>query len=225
MNLDDPLTSARSSTNAHSGRGCRERRAPGDVSSRWTSFSRTLFEQRFFTKWEKRLAFDVDSNIRKHGNDAGRHNTLGRLLMPPEGRGSSGTPDHHKPLDLTTNISRTSEVYEYVFERPRPAFLMAGAQANVSTGALSTAASSAVLPPAFMPKIVHKDLELDSSVGYETASTSPAYSVEADEMIDCEVDKDESKFAGLRKGWYKMQTLCARNLAGSSSRRRARSQL
>lgn len=100
---------------------------------------------------------------------------------------------------------------------------MAGAQANVSTGALSTAASSAVLPPAFMPKIVHKDLELDSSVGYETASTSPAYSVEADEMIDCEVDKDESKFAGLRKGWYKMQTLCARNLAGSSSRRRAHS--
>lgn len=222
VNFDGALTSARSNVNAHSCRRCRKRRQPVGVSSRWSSVSRTLFDQEFSAKWKKRFAFDVNLNTLKHEDDADRHGTLRCPLTCAEGRSSGGAVGLPNPQDLTTNFYSTLEASGTVLEGPRPTFSMAGAHGNASTGALSTAASSAVLRPAFMPDIVQVDPEMDWRLGCGTRSTSPAYSVEADEMIDCESDKDEPKLGGLRKGWYIVQTLCARRPVGSASRPRSR---
>lgn len=165
VNFDGALTSARSNVNAHSCRRCRKRRQPVGVSSRWSSVSRTLFDQEFSAKWKKRFAFDVNINTLKHEDDADRHGTLRCPLTCAEGRSSGGAVGLPNPQDLTTNFYSTLEASGTVLEGPRPTFSMAGAHGNASTGALSTAASSAVLRPAFMPDIVQVDPEMDWRLG------------------------------------------------------------
>lgn len=69
------------------------------------------------------------------------------------------------------------------FDSHRDALRVVSAQESASTDAISTTASSAVLGPALLPKIVSGQMLADEGSDCDSPSTGSAYSIEADEMI------------------------------------------
>jgi hypothetical protein len=69
------------------------------------------------------------------------------------------------------------------FDSHCDALRVVSAQVSASTDAISTTASSAVLSPALLPRIVSGKMLADKGSDCDSPSTGSAYSVEADEMI------------------------------------------
>lgn len=77
------------------------------------------------------------------------------------------------------------------------------AQANVSTDAISATASSAVLGPTLMPRIVCGGMMADEGSDCDSPGTGSAYSVEADEMIGTQSQAWKHVF---RDAWHRARS-------------------
>jgi len=95
------------------------------------------------------------------------------------------------------------------FDSRCDALRVVSAQASASTDAVSTTASSAVLGPALLPKIVCGQTLADEGSDCESPSTDSAYSIEADEMIKIHSQDWKCLF---RDAWHK--ALSKRRLKG-----------
>ena len=92
------------------------------------------------------------------------------------------------------------------------ALQVASAQANVSIDAISTTASSAVLGPALLPRIVCGGMVADEGSDCYSPRTGSEYSVEADEMIKIQSQPWKHLF---RDAWHR--TRSKRGLKGQKA--------
>jgi hypothetical protein len=77
------------------------------------------------------------------------------------------------------------------------------AQVSASTDAISTTASSAVLGPALLPRIVSGQMLADEGSDCDSPSTGSAYSIEADEMIKIQSQDWKHLF---RDAWHRTRS-------------------
>ena len=85
--------------------------------------------------------------------------------------------------------------------------------ANTSTDTLSITASSAILSPAMMPKVIHTKATADESSDCDSMGSSSAFSVEADEMIGMQSHAWRDPF---RDVWHKARWI--RGMRGQKTR-------
>lgn len=76
--------------------------------------------------------------------------------------------------------------------------------ASTSTDTLSITASSAILSPAMMPKVIHTKATADESSDCDSMGSSSAFSVEADEMIGMQSHAWRSLF---RDVWHRARSI------------------
>lgn len=88
------------------------------------------------------------------------------------------------------------------FDSRCDALRVVSAQVSASTDAISTTASSAVLGPALLPRIVSGQMA-DKGSDCESPSTGSAYSIEADEMIKIQSQDWKRLF---RDAWHRTRS-------------------
>jgi hypothetical protein len=84
------------------------------------------------------------------------------------------------------------------------ALLAESAVENISTDTISITASSAVLSPAMMPRVVRGGMITDKGSDCDSLGTDSAYSVEADEMIEIQPQNWKRSF---RDAWHRARLI------------------